>query len=87
MPRPPKSFICNRISTTSVCFFPEQSIFRIFRIGQKKPCYVYRLVAMGTLEEIIYKRSLTKQAISVRVVDDLQIKRQYTYAELQDIHM
>ncbi|XP_070139732.1 transcriptional regulator ATRX homolog isoform X4 [Drosophila kikkawai] len=64
----------------------QQNIFRIFRLGQKKNCYVYRLIAMGTMEEKVYSRSVTKQAMSFRVVDEQQIDRHYNMAELAELY-
>lgn len=69
------------------CFwFTEQNIFRVFRLGQKQVCYIYRLIAMGTMEEKVYSRSVTKQAMSFRVVDEQQIDRHYSMAELQELY-
>jgi SNF2 family DNA or RNA helicase len=34
----------------------NQAVDRIYRIGQKKDCIVYRLVTSGGFEEIIYRR-------------------------------
>lgn len=64
----------------------QQNIFRVFRLGQKKNCYVYRLLAMGTMEEKVYSRSVTKQALSYRVVDEQQIDRHYNMAELAELY-
>uniref|UniRef100_A0A182SWE7 Helicase C-terminal domain-containing protein n=1 Tax=Anopheles maculatus TaxID=74869 RepID=A0A182SWE7_9DIPT len=64
----------------------QQNIFRIFRLGQKRNCYVYRLIAAGTMEEKVYSRSVTKQALSYRVVDEQQIDRHYSYGELAELY-
>ncbi|XP_034129501.1 transcriptional regulator ATRX-like isoform X2 [Drosophila guanche] len=64
----------------------QQNIFRVFRLGQKKNCYIYRLIAMGTMEEKVYSRSVTKQAMSFRVVDEQQIDRHYNMEELAELY-
>ncbi|MEQ2167616.1 hypothetical protein GOODEAATRI_005839 [Goodea atripinnis] len=43
-----------------------QAVCRVYRYGQRKPCYIYRLVCDFTLEKKIYDRQVSKQGMSGR---------------------
>lgn len=41
----------------------EQAIARVYRGGQNKDVFIYRLMATGTLDEKIYQRQIAKKAL------------------------
>ena len=65
-------FGANRVVILDDWFNPmweQQAIGRAYRIGQRKPVYVYRLTTAGTFEQAIQNQSLFKEQLATRVVD------------------
>ncbi|KAL7667950.1 hypothetical protein ACOME3_008676 [Neoechinorhynchus agilis] len=62
-----------------------QSIYRVYRFGQSKEVFIYRLFTLGTIEEKIYQRQITKQGLVLRVCDEQHVDRHFTGLELSKL--
>lgn len=61
-----------------------QAMGRVWRDGQKKRVFIYRLLSTGTIEEKIYQRQVSKQGLSANVVDMQEDSKQhFTLEELK----
>ncbi|KAJ8956304.1 hypothetical protein NQ318_015040 [Aromia moschata] len=64
----------------------DQAMARVWRDGQQKPCYIYRFLAAGSIEEKIFQRQAHKKALSSTVVDmNEETARHFSVAELRDL--
>ena len=64
----------------------DQAMARVWRDGQKKQCYIYRLLAVGTIEEKIFQRQTHKKALSSCVVDrEEDVEKHFSLADLRDL--
>ncbi|KAI0976012.1 hypothetical protein F4678DRAFT_210295 [Xylaria arbuscula] len=62
----------NRVIIFDAQFNPQneqQAVGRAYRIGQKKPVFVYRFVCGGTFEQKILNQAIWKMQLASRVVD------------------
>ncbi len=48
----------------------SQAAGRVWRDGQKKRVFVYRLLSTGTIEEKVYQRQLSKEGLQTVVNSD-----------------
>ena len=64
-----------------------QAMARIWRFGQSKRCYIYRLITSGTMEEKILQKQLRKAEFESLVVDqgDENTTRNFTSGDLKNI--
>lgn len=62
-----------------------QAMARIWRDGQKHPVTIYRLLTVGTIEEKMYQRQLTKLALSATVMDDKRTTSKFSQDDLRDL--
>ncbi|XP_031557319.1 DNA repair and recombination protein RAD54B-like [Actinia tenebrosa] len=63
-----------------------QAMARVWRDGQKKKVYIYRLLTTGTIEEKIYQRQTTKQSLSGAVADaKKESKVEFSLEEIRDL--
>ncbi|CAE8708889.1 unnamed protein product, partial [Polarella glacialis] len=62
----------------------RQAMARVWRDGQKKECFIYRLFTTGTIDEKVYQRQICKDGLSTMMVtetgEDEQIEMKETLA-------
>eukprot|EP00050_Salpingoeca_kvevrii_P021233 m.108111 g.108111 ORF g.108111 m.108111 type:complete len:758 (-) comp9245_c1_seq1:669-2942(-) len=64
----------------------EQAMARVWRDGQTKRVYIYRLLSTGTIEEKIFQRQAHKKALSSCVVDEAEdVERHFSSDQLRDL--
>jgi DNA repair and recombination RAD54-like protein len=61
-----------------------QAMARIWREGQKKHCYIYRLIIIGTIDERILQRQLFKNSLK-STVDGQAIETQIDEGEAKEL--
>jgi hypothetical protein len=70
-----------------------QAMARVWRPGQQKMVYLYRLLATGTIEEKIWQRQIKKMTLSKQIVEgevsaedgEADTKQNFTLSELRDL--
>jgi DNA repair and recombination protein RAD54B len=62
-----------------------QAMARIHRDGQKKPCFIYRFIIQGALEEKIYQRQVAKSGLADDIVDSKKTAQGFTTEELKNL--
>lgn len=62
-----------------------QAMARIHRDGQKKPCFIYRFVTQGAMDEKIFQRQVTKTGLADSIVDGKAAASGFSTAELRDL--
>lgn len=62
-----------------------QAMARICRDGQKKPCFIYRLITKGALDEKIFQRQMTKTGLSESIVDSKSSVNSFSQDILRDL--
>ncbi|XP_067671287.1 DNA repair and recombination protein RAD54B-like [Haliotis asinina] len=63
-----------------------QAMARVWRDGQSKKVYIYRLLTTGTIEEKVYQRQISKQGLSGAVMDLRERNEvQFSREDLKDL--
>ncbi|KAI7863382.1 P-loop containing nucleoside triphosphate hydrolase protein [Spinellus fusiger] len=64
----------------------QQALARVWRDGQTKDCFIYRLITSGTIEEKIFQRQSHKQSLSNCVVDEsTDSGRHFSIADMRQL--
>lgn len=79
----------NRVIVLDVGWNPvhaAQAVCRVYRFGQTKPVYIYRMVASNTMEEIIYEREVLKRGLADTVVEQQSVTARVAQRQTDDLY-
>ncbi|KAF2717278.1 hypothetical protein K431DRAFT_233479 [Polychaeton citri CBS 116435] len=62
-----------------------QAMARVHRDGQKRPCFIYRFLVRGALDEKIFQRQVSKTGLADSIVDGKNGASGFTREELRDL--
>lgn len=62
-----------------------QAMARVHRDGQQRPCYIYRLITQGALDEKIFQRQVSKSGLADSIVDGKSSVSGFSREELRDL--
>ena len=62
-----------------------QAMARIHRDGQKLPCFIYRILVQGAMDEKIFQRQVAKTGLADAVVDAKKTTQGFSREELRDL--
>ncbi|MDP2435180.1 MAG: DEAD/DEAH box helicase [archaeon] len=63
----------------------HQAMARIWRDGQPKVAWIYRLLTTGTIDEKIFQRQVAKDALAQSIIDDRVTSKRFTKEDLKDL--
>jgi DNA repair and recombination RAD54-like protein len=64
----------------------KQAMARVWREGQKKECWIYRLFSTGTIEEKILQRQINKDSLTASIVgNDSLLKEGLSRDEMKNL--
>ncbi|CAG9324533.1 unnamed protein product [Blepharisma stoltei] len=63
----------------------KQVMGRIWRDGQSKPVYIYRLFSTGTIDEKIFQRQHAKETLSSTIIDSKQFASSFSKRYLKEL--